>query len=586
MRNQSIVLALAMAALLAGCNSTATSAQAPSHTFTAVATGHNGPVKVGVTVASGHLIDIRLVESTETSGIGNVAFEKIRQQVLARQSLDVDLVTGATVSSGAVRLAIGRAVKAAQLNLSALAQDGRVVQAPQTLDTDIVVVGSGGAGMAAAIEAARAGAKVVVLEKLGRTGGSTRTSSAMILVGGSPLQKEAGISDSPEALKQYWLDRGQGKVDAQMVSFAADKANAELQFLTDIGVGYTSKLILQSGTATVNRAHLPPQYGADLSDRMDETARGLGIKTYTETKALSLIQKGGRIVGVKARQHGADFTVNAKAVILATGGFDHNEALKAQYSPKAVGAYAVSAPQNNGDGLVMGMAVGADTVFKGGVIGWKVVSPAYGHTTYEGQPLYGAANLIVNAAGKRIFDESLDYPFFFEAMAADGGKNFYYVFDSAAGATSTIEAQTETVKSLEAAVKAKVAFKGVTIAELAANAQLPGLTSSADQFNGAIAAGKDTAFGRDTKTMQTLVKGPFYALQCQRATLGTFGGLKVKTSGEVLDKAGKPIAGLFAAGEVANGDFFSDIYPASGSSLGMSIIFGREAGKSAAAQIR
>ena len=555
--------------------------------YTETVRGNNGPLSIQAVFGTGRIADIKLVSSAETSGIGDVAFSKVRERVLATQSFNVDSVSGATITSSAVKYALRKAAKDAGYDSSSFsAKFAAKIPAPQSIVADVAVLGSGGAGMAAAIEAARAGAKVVVLEKLGRTGGSSRTSSAMILVGGSKLQKEAGISDSTEALKKYWLDRGEGKVDKAMVEFAADKANDELQFLMDMGVGYSSKLILQSGTATVNRAHIPPAYGAELMDRMSETAKALGIEVYTDTRATSLILDGGKIVGVKALREGGDFTVKAKAVVIATGGFDHNADMVAKYSPKAVGAWAVSAPQNTGDGIEMGMAVGADTVFKGGVIGWKVVNPAFGHTTMEGRPIYGLANLVVDAGGKRFTDESEDYPFFFDAMASNGSSQFFYIYDSGADKTETLEAVTSTLQSLDAAVKAGVAYKADSIQDLAAAASIPGLQSSVGQFNGAIAAGKDAAFGRDVTTMKRIGQGPFYALRCQRATLGSFGGLKIDLKGEVLDKSGKAIPGLFAAGEVANGDFFSDVYPASGSSLGMAIIFGREAGKSAAAAIK
>lgn len=557
--------------------------------YTGSAEGHNGPVTVEVTVDKDSIKSIVLKDSLETSGIGNVAFDRISKNILEGQTLKVDAASGATISSFAMISAIKDALSQAGADINALsAKDYEFAKAEdKTIDTDIVVVGSGAAGVTAAIEAAEGGAKVALLEKLSVTGGSTRTSSGMVVVGGSKLQEEAGIDDSVEALKEYWIERGQGNIDEEMVIYAAEHANDALDFLIDSGINYSSQGIVFSGTAEVPRAHIPPTYGVEFMDMLIERAEKAGVEIYTETKAEELIQdESGNIVGVKAVENGAEITVNAKAVIIASGGFDHNEELKAKYSPDAVGAWAVSTPQNNGDGLLMGMDVGADTVFKGGVIGWKVVSPAYGHTTNVGRPIYGFPDLIVDSEGDRFADESVDYPFLFKEMVANGSEKFYFIFDSNAEETEQLEATTETLQSLEAAVEAGVAFKADTIEELESISGLTNLEEAVNGYNNAIANGSDEEFGRDVSTMKEIKEGPFYALQSQKATLGSFGGLKVNLASEVLDTSGNPIPGLYAAGEVANGDFFNDTYPASGSSISMCVIFGREAGKSAVEYIK
>ncbi|MBP3701086.1 MAG: FAD-binding protein, partial [Lachnospiraceae bacterium] len=261
-----------------------------------------------------------------------------------------------------------------------------------------------------------------------------------------------------------------------------------------------------------------------------------------------------------------------------------NADLRAQYSPDCADAWPVTSPGNTGDGLLMAMEVGADTVFKGGFIGWKVVSPAYGHTTAIGGPIYGAANLIVNETGDRFANESLDYPFLYADMQKDGSDTFYFIFDSGASETKDlVENVSNTVANLELAVAAGVCYKADTLEELAQISGLTNLVASTEQYNGAIASGTDEAFGRDTSTMIAIENGPYYALQCQKAILGTFGGLNTNIAGEVVDAEGNAIPGLYAAGEVANGEFFPVLYPASGSSLSMCVVLGREAGISAAA---
>lgn len=556
-------------------------------TYTGSANGHGGPVSVEVTLSETAIDSIVVVESNETKGIGDIAAEHVIQDIISNQSLDVDAVSGCTVSANAFRTAIENALIQANVDVAALAKVSKQQQVAmdETIEADVVVVGAGVAGMIAALEAAQAGANVILLEKMPRNGGATRLSSGMIVAGGTSLQKEAGIEDSVDALKMYWRDRGEGNVDTEMTDYVADHINESLEDMIALGINYNSSLILQSGTATVNRAHMPAGTGAELCDKLAAELMKQNVEIRLETDVHSLIQnEAGEVSGVVATtSNGGALTVNAKAVILATGGYGWNPELVKEYSPNAEGAWSCSSPGNTGDGLLMAMDAGADTVFKGGFIGWKVSTPSYDHTTAIGAPVYGAANLIVNENGDRFTNEALDYPFVYNAMKEDGSDKFYWIFDSGDGETKDLVNNTSnTIANLELGVEAGTVYKADTLEELAKVSGLTNLSSSVERYNEAITKGIDEEFSRDVTSMTPLQNGPFYAIVSQRATLGTFGGINTNITGEVVKADETAILGLYAAGEVANGEFFPVIYPASGSSISMCMVLGKEAGRSAA----
>ncbi len=577
-----------MLAVLAAITGMTVTAQAYTPgTYTGTGTGHGGPVTVEVTVSEETIDDITCVESAESVYMGEVAFERIKAEVLEFQSLDVDTVSGCTLSRAGFLTAITDALEQAGGDVSAL----KDVEIPEktgeerTIDTDVVVIGSGGAGLMAAIQASSQGADVVVLEKLARLGGSTLTSSAMLVVGGSKVQEEAGIEDSPEALKEYLKERSEGIADEEWNNYYADHINEVLDMYLDLGVSYLPELVLIQGTTTTPRAHMPAGSGRELIPVLVEEAKKNGVEILTETPAVSLIQdENGAVVGVNAEDHGAAVTVNAKAVVIATGGYGWNADMRAEYAPDAADVWPVTSPGSTGDGIVMATDIGAGTVFKGGFIGWKVVTPVYDQSTAIGAPIYGAANLIVNEKGSRFGDESLDYPFVYDEMQTDGSDLFYFIFDSGDKETKDlVNNVSDTLNTLEQAVEVGVAYKADTLEELADTVGLDNLTETVANYNAAIEAGVDEEFGRDTATMLPIKNGPFYAMQCRKAILGTFGGLNTNITGEVVTADEEVIPGLYAAGEVANGEFFPKKYPSSGLALGEAVLFGREAGASAAA---
>ena len=437
---------------------------------------------------------------------------------------------------------------------------------------DVVVVGSGAAGLSAAIEAAQNGATVVVLEKLPMVGGSTLLSGGYVYGTGTQEQQKLGIKDSPEDLAKYWSDRAEGAADSDQLKLVAEKSGETIDWLIGLGVKFNNPVA--TGTSPVLRAFQTSNGGVGIVTPLKAYADAKKVTFFMETTATKLLTNDkGVVVGVAAKgKDGKEINFRSKAVVLATGGFDRNGDLMAKLAPDYSGSITYVGVGNTGDGLVMAQTLGAATEGHGSVIGFRGVPGEATYTT-DIAGLIWLPNLYVNKEGKRFVNESADYPIFHRALNKQTEKTSFLVFDAVSYQPA-----------LDKAIEKGVAYSGDTLDALAAAAGIDakGLKVTVSDYNKLIARGKDTEFGKDMKGLKPIGKPKFYALKVVAATLGTMTGLKIDTDAHVIDTKGQPISGLFAAGEVANGGFFNQVYPASGTSIQMSLTFGRIAGKNAA----
>jgi fumarate reductase flavoprotein subunit len=440
-------------------------------------------------------------------------------------------------------------------------------------DYDVVVVGAGAAGLAAAIEAAEAGANVALLEKLPMVGGSAVLSGGLVYSTGSQAQKDAGIEDSVEDLVNYWSERADGKADIDFLTFVAEKSGATMDWLVDCGVKFSDAL-LPVGTSPVLRAQQTPEHGG-LIIALKAYAESKNVDFFVQTSANELIVNDeGLVTGVKALdKEENEIIFNAKSTVLATGGFDRNPDLKKEYSPIAEYSDTFVGMGNTGDGLIMAKEIGADVVTKGGVIGFRKVvgEPAY---TTDICYLMFSPYLYVNKLGERFVNEAIDYPLFYEELVKQEDQVSYLIFDG-----NTF------VEPLDRAVEKGSAFVAESLEELANQSGIDsvGLVSTVDKYNEMIEDGKDTEFGKALTGLTKIDTPKYYALKVIPATVGTMGGVKIDLDTQVINTDGNIIKGLYAAGEVANGSFFNQVYPATGTSLQMCFTFGRVAGQKAAA---
>ncbi len=437
---------------------------------------------------------------------------------------------------------------------------------------DVAVIGGGAAGLAAAIEAGKAGASVVLLEKLPMLGGSTLVSGGIVYGTGFRIQLEADIEDSVDALVNYWMERAENKASEDYLRFVAERSGETIDWLESNGVVFGAPY--PTGSSPVARAVSAEGRGNGLIDPLKEAALSFGVEILLQTTAESLIvDDNNHIIGLMAKDSsGEALKVNAKAVVIATGGFDRSVELVKTYAPIMENNASFSGVGSTGDGLSMALAVGADVSGHGGVIGFRAVEGEAAYTTAVSSLMW-MPWLNVNLDGERFANEAIDYMLFYEELVKQRDGLTYRIFD-----------QNTYLPALDEAVEKGSAFVADTLEELAelAGIDADGLVATVENYNAMIAAGEDTEFGKNITGHQPINAPKFYAVKIVPAVLGTLSGIKVDIDTHVLDKQGNPIVGLFAAGEVANGDLYYRVYPGSGASISMSFVFGRVAGTKAA----
>ncbi|MEF2968458.1 FAD-dependent oxidoreductase [Paenibacillus sp. M1] len=553
-------------------------------TYTATAKGNNGKVTVEVVFDDTSIVSVTVKENSETQGLGDAAIERISQQIVEGQTLAVDTVSGATNSSKAILAAVEDCVKQAGGNADALKIAAVKENTPQReteLTTDVVIIGAGGTGLAAAGSAFEHGADVIVLEKQANLGGSTVLSGGGISATGTRFQAELGIKDTPESWMKLWKERQNTSnpdsryPDYERVKTYMDDAVDTTHWLVDY-MNHKYARVEGYGVDPVARIHFPEAGGASLIANLEKTLKDKGIDILTETKATEIItDEKGDVTGVVAENAEGKLTVHAKKVIIATGGFAKSEELVKRFVPEFAGHIKLSAAAagSTGDGILMAEKIGAALYEDPWIIGLGMTSRVPEIRGLE----WDTTKVLVNEKGERFMNENQHYAIVTNKVAENG--QVWMVIDSG-------EANAETVKTLESVLPNEEVATGGTIAELAAAMQVPeaALVKTMETFNAGAASGKD-AFGKETATLVAVNKGPFYAIKYYPQTMGTFGGVKVDEHYRVVREDGSVINNLYAGGEAANRYLYNQVYM-SGSAVQYALTSGRLSGEHAAKAIK
>lgn len=556
-------------------------------TYQASAQGYHGSIVLKVTVDADKITGIEVVEQSETEGIGAAALPMLVEAVLANQTIGVDAVTGATITSDGFKAAMKDALTQAGADMdkmTAAAEKNELKE--ETLDTDIVVVGAGAAGLTAALTAAQNGRSVILLEKTGMIGGASATAGAGTIATGSRWQQEDGYEDSPEKLVEDMMANGHQKNDRATVELFSRIIGPSFDWLvSDDGAAVPYK---RPGTAVRNYSGVGR--GAGVIKDLGEKFTAAGGTLMLSTPAKELIVKDGAVCGVKAESADTRYTINAKAVILASGGYGANADMLPKDEDFSKYVYAGHAGAQ-GDAIAMTESLNAD------LINMEMVNkqphsmklPSGGGRGIGGGPGFKYnGGFMVNQDGVRFLNE-VGKPYDNVQLMKQNDAQ-YLIMDQQL--FEELNASMNDVYSAEDVEKwtsddytgDPVYKKADTLEELGAKLNMPAgaLTAAAKAFNDAYASGQPDAFGRTLNAPQS-EEGPYYALRVYVRYYATLGGLHINDNMQVLTTAQEAIPGLYAAGEVVGG-LEGDVYM-SATLFGWAIASGHTAGQIAAEAI-
>ena len=618
-------LLLAGAMFLTACGGSASSTSAAggvSGSFTGTAKGM-GEVSVTLTLTDNVITDCTAKGDEETPGIGSVVIEQFPGEVVEGNTINLDSISGATITSNAFVEAAKAALTEAGLN-----PDDYMAKADKTAngetvsyDADVVVIGAGGAGMTAAMTAADAGQKVVILESQAMVGGNSARATGGMNAAKTVYQDEnefdqaagvekmlataaekyadnetitalaktvseqwaayqanpTGYFDSVELMELDTMVGGKGINNPELVKTLCEGTADAIDWLDENGI--TLHNVSSFGGASVKRIHRPVNeegkvvsVGAYMIPLLQENCEKRGIDIVLNTTVDTILtDANGAAVGVSGTdKDGNTVVVNAKSVILATGGFGANLDMVTQYKPELAGFMTTNAAGAQGQGIEMATAIGAGTVDMDQIQIHPTVEANTAALITEG--LRGDGAILVNANGERFIDEVGTRDVVSAAEIAQPGSYSWLIVDQAMADASSV---------IQGYIKKGYTKTGATYEELAKELDVDpaAFANTMETWNGYVEAKNDPDFGR-TSFANPLNNGPYYAIKVTAGVHHTMGGVTINSATEVLKEDGTVIPGLFAAGEVTGGVHGANRL--GGTAVADFVVFGRIAGESAA----
>lgn len=551
--------------------------------------GYGGELEAAVEVKEGKIVKIDFVKHNETPVISDPAFNNIPKRIIEGNSILVPNVSGCSISSRAIREAVKNALIeaggdvetlerdiAASENLEKISEGKKVLKESENFD--VVIVGAGGAGLAASISAAQKGASVVLLEKMAAVGGNTLVSMGGVNIPGNAAQKVKNIEDTHETYFDDALAGGDGENNQELLKILSENALPTYKWLKkEVGVEFKEGELIHFGGHSVPRAAVfKGKYAVELITKLKKKALELGVDIRTGIKAKELIVEDSRVCGIEAETEGVTVKfMGSIGVIMTTGGFSGNVEMRKKYNPELDERYKTTNQSGiTGDGHIICEEIEAGFVHMDYIQTFPISNPKTGALSHVGGSRFDGA-ILINRGGKRFVEELERRDVVSQGILSQEGGVAYLLWGQE---IEKVANRTKANKTEVEALKREGLFHEGDLSECA---EFMGIDESAmmetlERYNGFVSQGKDEDFSRRGDLVE-LKEGPFYIQAVAPAVHHTMGGLTVDSESHVMKEDGEIIPGLFAAGEIVGGIHGTNRL--GGNAITDILVFGKRAGE-------
>lgn len=598
-RSLALLLVLSMTFMFVGCQGEQDVKQEVEAgkytpgTYTGIGKGINGDVVVSITVDENNIKEVTVTEHKETAGISDPAINDLPEKIIEAQSVEVDVISGATMTSNAILEAVKTALAEASGEKVATAENEEMA----FTDPDVLVVGAGFAGVNAAIEAADLGAKVIIFEQNSIIGGSINYAGGTLSGAGTKMQKDADVEDTPELFYEDIERLGGDIFIPELTKKHVESSAAAVDWMDSLGADFGDRLPKQP--ATYEAFGIPREHRVEKGTVYLETVKPLlekhiedgNIILLMETEVKDIVIEDGAVTGVIAKsKDDEEVTYNAKSTILATGGYAHNEEWINRYNFKNVLSMAPAHATGSGyDFAEKAGAVFSNMEYLPAYAGGVPVSDTGFKLSITANTSKYPGAIWVNKDGARMIDEIDSTPGPIQNTWATAPDNIVYiVFDETMKQANepilTVNSQSDEgwTRFEEELEKGEVVFKADTIEELGEKAGInPSiLVETIEKYNGFAEAGEDKDFGRENY-LEKLETGPYYAVKTVPYVLLTKGGPKMNDKAQILNEDNQPISGLYQCGELVGGANIGGAASVGGLANTICVVWGKIAAQNA-----